>query len=100
VYALRLKRSAEGPPKKSCNDDIILYVFHINEDATFCDFQKMAGRPIYRALRCRYKTFFAAPSAFLRESRGITRYKENKEAKASERSNNEGGASVRPYVHK
>jgi hypothetical protein len=28
----------------------------------------MAGRPLSKAVRCRYKTFFVAPSALFRES--------------------------------
>jgi hypothetical protein len=57
-----LQRSAEEPSKKSCNDDVILFILHINEDLTFSDSWKMAGRPFSRAVRSRYKTFFAASS--------------------------------------
>jgi len=59
---ITVKDSPEEPPKKSCNDDMILFIFHINEDPTFGDFRKKAGRPFCRAERCRYKTFFGAPS--------------------------------------
>jgi hypothetical protein len=64
---LTLQNSPEGPPKKSCNDDMILFIFHMNEDLTFSDFRKMAGRRLSRDVRCRYKTFFAAPSALFRD---------------------------------
>jgi hypothetical protein len=62
-----LQNNVEGPSKKSCNDDMILFVLHMNEDLTFSDFRKTAGRPLSRAVRCRYKTFFAAPSALFRD---------------------------------
>lgn len=52
----------EGTPKKSRNDEMTLLVFHRNETLTFDDFQKRACRPLYRAVRRRYKTFFGAPS--------------------------------------
>jgi len=42
---------------------MILFIFHMNEDPTFSDFGKMTGRPLSRAVRCRYKTFFVAASA-------------------------------------
>ena len=40
-----------------------LSIFHINEDLTFYDFQKIVDRPFQRAIRCRHKTFFAVPFA-------------------------------------
>jgi hypothetical protein len=61
VFTPALPNSPEGTPKKSCNDDMILFIFHMNEDPTFSDFRKMAGRPLYSAVKCRYKTFFSAP---------------------------------------
>jgi hypothetical protein len=66
--SLALQRRAEETSKKSCNDDMILFIFHINEDLTFCDFRKMAGRPFSGAVMCRYKTFFAAPSTLFGNS--------------------------------
>jgi hypothetical protein len=38
-----LQISPEGTPKKSCNDDMILSVFHMNADLKSGDFQKEAG---------------------------------------------------------
>jgi len=33
---------------------------------TGMSFKKKAGRPLHRAVRCRYKTFFAAPAVLYR----------------------------------
>lgn len=46
---------------KVLNDDMILFIFHVNAKVTKSDFQKMAGWPIYRAVRCRNKPFSSAP---------------------------------------
>jgi hypothetical protein len=54
--------SPTGAPKKPCNVDMILFIFHINDDITRGDFQRMACWPRYRAVRCRHKTFFVAPA--------------------------------------
>lgn len=46
----------------SCNDDMITIVLHINEYLAISDFRKKAGRPLYRTVRCRYKTLLSVLS--------------------------------------
>jgi len=35
-----LLNSQAGTPKKSCNDDMILFIFHINANIKYCGFRK------------------------------------------------------------
>lgn len=58
----------EGTPKKPCNDNMILFVFPINEQLTFGESQKRAGRPFYKTVRCRYRAFSVAPSVLSADS--------------------------------
>jgi hypothetical protein len=53
---------------------MILFIFHINEDLTFCHFREKAGRLFSRALRCRYKTFLAASLALFGSFYATSRY--------------------------
>ncbi len=61
VLTLMLHKSLTGTSKKSCNDDMILFVFHVAAVLKSLNFQKKAGWPLDRSVRCRYKTFFSAP---------------------------------------
>ncbi|MEJ2697083.1 MAG: hypothetical protein P8013_10590 [Candidatus Sulfobium sp.] len=63
---LTLRNSLGEISKKSCNDDMILFIFHMNEDLMLADLQKRDGKPLYRALRCGYRTFFGVSSGFWR----------------------------------
>jgi hypothetical protein len=47
--------------EKVLNDDMILFIFHVNAEVTYSAFQKMAGWPIYMPVRCRNKPFFIVP---------------------------------------
>jgi len=42
--------------EKDLNDDMILFIFHVNAEVTYSAFQKMAGWPIDRAVRYRPRT--------------------------------------------
>ena len=58
---LNVVLDADRNDEKVLNDDTILFIFHVNAEVTYGHFQKMAGWPIYMAVRCRNKSFFIAP---------------------------------------
>ena len=48
------------------NDDMILFIFHVNAEKTCSDFRKMAALPPCGTVRCRNKTFLIVPVRHLR----------------------------------
>jgi hypothetical protein len=68
----------EGAPKNYYNVDMIPFTFHINDGLTFGEVREMAGGPLYRFLRCRYKTFFGLPSGVCEGLFAVARFTESR----------------------
>jgi hypothetical protein len=68
LFTLTLHWMPDRNDEKVLNDGVILFIFHVNAEVTYSVFQKMAGWPIYRAVRCRNKSFFIVPVRLLKYS--------------------------------